>query len=64
MPELVALDLPAGPGFVEGPPELIDEMVRAVTDRPTPYFAILDQFRAVAAWHDASRCRGHCHGRV
>jgi pimeloyl-ACP methyl ester carboxylesterase len=30
-------------------------MVRAVTDRPTPYFAMLDQVRAVAAWHGASR---------
>jgi pimeloyl-ACP methyl ester carboxylesterase len=45
----------AGPDFAGGAPELIDEVVRSVTDRPTPYFAILDQFRAVAAWHDASR---------
>ncbi|MHB8694913.1 MAG: alpha/beta fold hydrolase [Solirubrobacteraceae bacterium] len=45
----------AGPDFVAGAPELIDEMVRSVTDRPTPYFAILDQLRAVAAWHGASR---------
>ncbi len=46
-----------GPGFVDEHPEAIREMVRAVVARPTPRAAVLDQARAIAAWHGAGRLR-------
>ncbi len=46
-----------GPGFVDEHPDAIREMVRAVVARPTPRAAVLDQARAIAAWHGAGRLR-------
>ena len=47
----------AGPGFGRDHPEAVDEMARAIARRPTPRFAVLDQARAIAAWHGAHRLR-------
>lgn len=46
-----------GPRFVEDHPEAIREMVRSIVARPTPRAAVLDQARAIAAWHGAGRLR-------
>ena len=44
-----------GPGFVAAHPEAISEMVRAIVTRPTVRAVVLDQARAIAAWHGAAR---------
>lgn len=46
-----------GPGFPEAHPELIDEIVAAVTRRITPRAGLLNQARAVVAWRGAHRLR-------
>ncbi|MET0324704.1 MAG: alpha/beta fold hydrolase [Ilumatobacteraceae bacterium] len=47
----------AAPGFGRDHPEAVDEMARSIARRPTPRFAVLDQARALAAWHGAHRLR-------
>jgi pimeloyl-ACP methyl ester carboxylesterase len=47
----------AGPGFGLAHPEAVDEMAQAIARRPTPRFAVLDQARAIAAWHGGHRLR-------
>lgn len=46
-----------GPGFPTLHPEAVREMVRAIVARPTERAAVLDQARAIAAWHGAHRLR-------
>ena len=46
-----------GPGFGAEHPEAVDAMAEAIARRPTPRFAVLDQARAIAAWHGAHRLR-------
>lgn len=46
-----------GPGFPAREPEAIREMVRSIVHRPTNRNAVLDQARAIAAWHGADRLR-------
>lgn len=47
-----------GPGFADAHPEAIREIARSIVERPTPRAAVLDQARAIAAWHGAHRLRG------
>jgi 3-oxoadipate enol-lactonase len=45
----------AAPGFAEAHPEVIDEIVAAVTRRITPRAGLFNQARAVVAWRGADR---------
>lgn len=46
-----------GPGFVHEHAEAIKEMVGAIVARPTHRSAVLDQARAIGAWHGGHRLR-------
>ncbi|MET0145423.1 MAG: alpha/beta hydrolase [Ilumatobacteraceae bacterium] len=48
----------AAPGFAESQPDMIEEMADSIAQRPTPRFAVLDQARAVGAWHGSGRLTG------
>lgn len=43
------------PGFAEAHPDLLDEVVAAVLEAPTPRAGVLYQARAIAGWHGADR---------
>lgn len=45
----------AAPGFAETHPQLLDEIVASVLQAPTRRDGVLNQARAVAAWHGAER---------
>lgn len=47
----------AGPGFGVVQPAMLDEMVELILARLTRRGAVLDQARAIAGWHGASRLR-------
>ena len=42
-------------GFAERRPDLVDEMVDQISERPTPRTGVLAQMRAVATWTDPER---------
>jgi pimeloyl-ACP methyl ester carboxylesterase len=44
-----------GDGFAERHPEIIDELVHQVVQRPTPRSLLIHQLRAVAGWGHAGR---------
>jgi 3-oxoadipate enol-lactonase len=47
----------AGPEFRAAGPAAVEGLVQVVTERPTPYFVLLDQARAIAAWYGVERLR-------
>jgi pimeloyl-ACP methyl ester carboxylesterase len=47
-----------GDGFVQRHPEIIDELVRQVVQRPTPKALLIHQLRAVVGWGHAARLTG------
>ena len=44
-----------GPGFAERHPDRVTELVGQVLARPTPMAGVVDQLRAIAAWHGSGR---------
>jgi 3-oxoadipate enol-lactonase len=45
----------AAPGFAEAHPEVIDELVQQVIERPTPRAMLMHQLRAMSGWGHAER---------
>ena len=43
------------PGFADCRPELFDELVAQIVTQPTPWAAVINQLRAIAAWSGSSR---------
>jgi pimeloyl-ACP methyl ester carboxylesterase len=43
------------PGFADCHPELFDELVAQVLERPSPRAAVIHQLRAIAAWSGSGR---------